>query len=360
MVDSNTRIPATATITGPPTREHVRAVVEHGWDFLSASADGVPSASVAFDPEISDPVTVEELPHRARTELGVDLGFAPADEGFTAMLALDNLPHPLPTHALPLLPALIRRVESCRWISRYRFFPDVPQFAADTDCTALAALGLHRHHILRPSRLRAVALELLRAGAPESAAREGLRPGAVMVYWEDGAEGAAKPRGRKHDAVVSVNVLRAVHLADRHTDRAGRAVVDATFRHAEDHLRSGDYLEGTRYYPSPVAFLHAASKLCGVSREGAARLGPALRNACASIPAPTNALDLALFLIATNACGAPVDREKYQAELIDLQRSDGSWPAHSYFRFGRVPIHFGSAHLTTVFALRALEEPTGV
>ncbi len=236
----------------------------------------------------------------------------------------------------------------------------MPQFAADTDCTALAALGLHRHHILRPSRLRAVALELLRAGAPESAAREGLRPGAVMVYWEDGAEGAAKSRGRKHDAVVSVNVLRAVHLAGRHTDRAGRAVVDATFRHAEDHLRSGDYLEGTRYYPSPVAFLHAASKLCGVSREGAARLGPALRNACASIPAPTNALDLALFLIATNACGAPVDREKYQAELIDLQRSDGSWPAHSYFRFGRVPIHFGSAHLTTVFALRALEQPTGV
>lgn len=360
MVDSKTTIPAPVIITGPPTREHVRAAVERGWDFLSASAGAFPSASVAFDSEISDPITVEEIPHRARTELGVDLGFAPADEGFTAMLALDNLPHPLPTRALSLLPALTRMVESCRWNNRYRFFPDVPQFAADTDCTALAALGLHRHHALRRSRLHAVALELLRAGAPESAAWEGLRPGVAMVYWEDGAEASAKPRGRKHDAVVSANVLRALHLADRHTDCGGRGVAGTTFRYAEDHLRSGDYLEGTRYYPSPVAFLHAAAKLCGVCRECAAKLGPGLRKACENIPAPTNALDLALFLIAANACEAPVDRDTYRAELIDLQRSDGSWPAHSYFRFGRVPIHFGSAHLTTVFALRALEEPTGV
>lgn len=360
MVDPKTTIPAPATITGPHSREQVRAAVERGWDFLLASADALPSASVAFDRKISDPVTVEEIPRRARTELGVDLGFAPADEGFTAMLALDNLPHPLPTRARALLPELIRRVESCRWHNRYRFFPDVPQFAADTDCTALAASGLHRHHALRPSRLRAVAHELLRARAPESAASEGLRPGAIMVYWEDGAEAQAKPRGRKHDAVVSVNVLRTLHLADQHTDCDGRGMAGATLRHAEDHLRSGDYLGGTRYYPSPVAFLHAAAQLCRVCRECGARLGSALRNACARIPAPTNALDLALFLIAADTCGGPDDRDTHRAELVDLQRPDGSWPEHGYFRFGRVPIHFGSAHLTTVFALRALEEPTGV
>jgi hypothetical protein len=356
MVDSKTTITAPVTATGP----RIRDAVDRGWDFLSASADAFPSASVAFDAEISDPITVEDIPHRARTELGVDLGFAPADEGFTAMLALDNLPQPLPARALALLPGLMRRVESCRWNNRYRFFPDVPQFAADTDCTALAALGLSRHHFVRRSRLQAVAQELLRAGAPASSASEGLRPGAVMVYWEDGAEASAKPRGRKHDPLVSANVLRALHLADRHPDCDGPGVAGATFRHAEDHLLFGDYLEGTRYYPSPVAFLHAAAKLSAACRDCEDRLGPALRKACVNLSAPTNALDLALFLIAAGACDAPVDRDAHRAELIDLQRPDGSWPAHSYFRFGRVPIHFGSAHLTTVFALRALDEPTGV
>ncbi|MER6362611.1 hypothetical protein [Kitasatospora sp. NPDC001527] len=304
--------------------------------------------------DISAPVAADEVVRRARTELGIDLDFEPRDEGFSAMLALDNLPHPPPERAQALLPALIRRVEACHWRGRYRFFPTVREFAADTDCTALAAAGLHRHHALRPSRLAASARELLAAGAPESSARDGLLPGAVMVYWEDGAEPLARPRGRKHDAVVSANVLRTLHLAEQHDSHEGRRTVDATLRHVEDHLRSGRYLGGTRYYPSPAAFLHAVARLCGVCHDCATRLGPLLRNACAALPAPTNALDLALFIICAETCAAPGDRHGHRAELAGRQRPDGAWPAHAYFRTGRVPIYFGSAHLTTVFALRAL------
>jgi hypothetical protein len=329
--------------------------VERGWEFLSTCADALPPASLAFEMDISAPVTADEVVRRARTDLGVDLGFEPRDEGFTAMLVLDNLPHPLPVRAQALLPALIRRVEACHRHGRYRFFPEVREFAADTDCTALAAAGLHRHHTLRPSQLKASALELLAAGAPESSAEDGLWPGAVMVYWDDGAEPLARPRGRKHDAVVSANVLRTLHLAEQHDSREGRRFVDATLRHVEDHLRSGRYLRGTRYYPSPTAFLHATARLCGECHDCATRLGPLLRSACDTLPAPTNALDLALFIICAEICGAPGDRRKHRAALADRQRPDGAWPAHCYFRTGRVPVYFGSAHLTTVFALRALE-----
>lgn len=345
----------TTPTSAPSLTSSERTAVERGWEFLSTCTGTLPPASLAFEMDISTPITADEVVRRARTELGVDLGFEPRDEGFTAMLALDNLPHPLPVRAQALLPALIHRVEACHWRGRYRFFPEVWEFAADTDCTALAAAGLHRHHALRPSQLKASALELLAAGAPESSAEDGLWPGAVMVYWDDAAEPLARPRGRKHDAVVSANVLRTLHLAEQHDSREGRRIVDATLRHAEDHLRSGRYLQGTRYYPSPTAFLHAVARLCGVCHDCATRLGPPLRSACDTLPAPTNALDLALFIICAETCGAPGDRSKHRAALADRQQPDGAWPAHCYFRTGRVPVYFGSAHLTTVFALRALE-----
>ncbi|MFE9427434.1 hypothetical protein ACFYNO_31190 [Kitasatospora sp. NPDC006697] len=320
---------------------------ERGWNFLATAADTLPPASLAFEIDLRTPVSPAEVVRRARAELGVELDFLPRDEGFTAMLALDNLPHPLPPRARPLLPGLLRTIESCRWQGRYRFFPGVPEFAADTDCTALATAALHRHRSLLRSRLAETGRHLLAAGAPVAA---GLRPGAVMVYWEDGAEPLARPRGRKHDAVVSANVLRALHLADR---RHG-PVVEATLGQVEDHLRSGRYLGGTRYYPSPATFLHAAARLCGQCPACAARLGPPLRSACAAHPAPANALDLALLTICARACGLPA-HGTHRAALTRLQRPDGAWPAHGYFRTGRLPVYFGSAHLTTVFALRALE-----
>ncbi|AUG80839.1 hypothetical protein CFP65_6172 [Kitasatospora sp. MMS16-BH015] len=38
---------------------------------------------------------------------------------------------------------------------------------------------------------------------------------------------------------------------------------------------------------------------------------------------------------------------------IEAQLPDGSRPARTYCRTGRAPLHFGSPHPTTLFALRA-------
>jgi hypothetical protein len=46
-------------------------------------------------------------------------------------------------------------------------------------------------------------------------------------------------------------------------------------------------------------------------------------------------------------------RERKQ-RLLRLQRPDGSWPPCPVFRMGRLPVHFGSPNLTTIFAIAAL------
>ncbi|KNB54097.1 hypothetical protein [Streptomyces caatingaensis] len=178
-----------------------------------------------------------------------------------------------------------------------------------------------------------------------------------MVYWDDAAEPRALPRGFKQDAVVSANVLRALRTTGPRTpgdDATG--VHRATLRHVEDHLVSRRYLHGTRYYPQPAAFLHAAARLCAGSGTYARVLRGPLRRALhdARSHPPGDPLGLALLTLAARLAGVTEGQEQWRGLLAAAQRPDGSWPACPYFRMGRFPLYFGSAHLTTVFALRAL------
>ncbi|MGW0825285.1 hypothetical protein [Streptomyces sp. NPDC002845] len=274
------------------------------------------------------------------------------------MLALEHLPRPAPAHGQHLLDSLAGQVEACGNGNRYRFFPNVPEFAADTDCTAVAAAALHRHQRLTAPRFHAIAAELLRAKAPPTPGEENLVPGAVMVYWDDAVEPYARRRGRKQDAVVSANVLRTLILADQHTTCAGRPVAKATLAHVRQHLLSGNYVNGTRYYPSPASFLFAVARLCATSPDVAQRLGSPLRRACAAATS-AGPLDLALLTIAADQYGGSEGQTARRERLAACQRPDGLWPAGAYFRMGRVPVHFGSPQLTTAFALRALNPGEG-
>ncbi|MEU3958846.1 hypothetical protein AB0F42_03265 [Streptomyces buecherae] len=286
----------------------------------------------------------------SRTALGYNL----KNEAFTAMLALAHLPQQLPESARHLPAVLARQIESSRWHDRYRFFPEVRQFAADTDCTAVATAALYERRMLPRTRLRRHARELRRAHAPALPHDQALHPLAVMVYWDDGAEPQAPPRGHKQDAVVCCNVLYTLLLADtdtgRETDSVGRATLDLV----HDHLASGRYLSGTRYYPSPYAFLHVASRLCRLSPICAERLGTRLNHACDVADPPRTPLDLALLITAAENLGQTRRQGRCRDGLAAMQLPDGSWPAQPYFRLGRRPVYFGSAHLTTLFALRAL------
>jgi hypothetical protein len=334
----------------------LRDATERAWGFLGRQAipNGLPPAVLSLDESFQHAFTAAEARDRVRRDTGADLGMELADEGFTAMLALALLPQPVPacTNALPTV--LSQQIEACRWRRRYRFFPGLRQFAADTDCSAVAASALYEQGLLTSSELRDQARELLLAQAPEhQASDEGLHPSAVMVYWEDGVDTVAPPRGRKQDTVVCCNALYTLHLAGQHATVDGAPVACATFDLIESHLVSGRYLRGTRYYPSPWAFVYAASRLCTRSAEYGRRLGPALRRAVQAHPV-RDALDLALVTAAADNVGARQGQRERRSTLAALQCPDGSWPAHPYFRLARLPVHFGSAHLTTAFALRAL------
>ncbi|MGW0537918.1 hypothetical protein [Streptomyces sp. NPDC003032] len=340
------------------TSKPIQRAVERGWDALCGYTAGLPYASVCLSIDFGDPLPLTQARDLIRYRLGPDVGIDLAEEGFTAMLALDHLPLPAPTQAQRLLDALAGRVEACVWGNRYRFFLRVPQFAADTDCTAVAAAALHRHHRLTTRQFQSKAAEILRAKAPRRPEEEDLLPGAVMVYWDDAAEPHALPRGCKQDAVVSANVLRTLILGEQHTTRAGHPIAQATLAHVGQHLLSGNYLSGTRYYPSPASFLLAVARLCAISPYCARRLSAPLRRANATVTI-TDALDMALLTIAADHCGDGEDQMERRERLAASQRPDGLWPAGAYFRMGRVPAYFGSPQLTTVFALRALQPSIG-
>jgi hypothetical protein len=185
-----------------------------------------------------------------------------------------------------------------------------------------------------------------------------------LVYWEDDAEPFTLRRGRKQDPVACANALYTVQLADRPLADEGQAVVVATTRYLADHLTSGRYLDGTRYYPSPDAFLYAVSRLCARFPGTTGLLAGPLRRAFhrreATAPAqglaaiPGRSLDLAFRTLTADHLGLSAGQNEWRTLLAALQRDDGSWPPCAYYRMGRFPVYFGSPYLTTVFALAAL------
>lgn len=307
----------------------------------------------SFHPSFTEVVPPAAAPRLLRERHGTDLGFALGDEAFSAMLALAVLP-PAPGPAeRRFLADAARQVEGARRGNRFGFFPGVPGFAADTDCTAVAAGALFEHGLMSASRLLATAQDLIRSAAPPgSGAPNGpLHEGVFLVYWDDTTEPDAPPRGRKHDAVACANVLVTLHLATGHTDASL-----ATLAYLRHHLTSGAYRSGTRYYPSPAAFLYAAARVCSRCEQCADRLADPLATALRRTE-PEGALDLALLAIAADHLGL-VSPTAWREQLVAQQRQDGGWPASGCFRMGRVPLWFGSPHLTTIFAVRALQGAT--
>lgn len=351
------------------------APCERAVRFLDRSMEhgGVPSAQLSLDASFGDTFTGGQARAILRERFGTDPGFDLADEAFTAMVALMLLPPGGTAEDKESGLRLGRQIESARWQQRYRFFPGANGFPADTDCTGLAAAALHEHRLLSAGDLEAHAADLLRAAAPppgsaphhnEPADGALLHPQVLMTYWEDGLEPATLPRGRKHDAVACANALYTIQLGAGPLTADARSVVEATTRYLADHAESGRYLNGTRYYPSPDAFLYAVSRLCARFPQTTADLAGPVRQAFlrreATAPAqdlaraPDGSLDLALRTLTADLLALSDGQEQRRVLLTGAQRDDGSWPPCAYYRMGRFPVYFGSPYLTTVFALAAL------
>lgn len=204
------------------------------------------------------------------------------------------------------------------------FFLDAARLPADADCTAVAhLLFLRTGH----GSLHAAHRAFDRIAANVSA------EGVVATYFDPTGD-----RAGIVDAVVCANVMR---LAQR----LGRThEVGPTWDYLRAFVASGEFLGGTRYYPSPDCLLYSLS--LGESFAG-------LREAVGSrIGASDDTVDLAQRCLA--ARHLDLDNHRDRARLAARMEPDGTWAPAGWFRYGRTPRWFGSRGLSTAFALAAL------
>ncbi|WP_331730233.1 hypothetical protein OHV05_36015 (plasmid) [Kitasatospora sp. NBC_00070] len=353
--------------------EFVQLAAERAARYLSLSVGdgGAPSAELTLDPGFGTSFSGNDARAVLRERFGIDPGFELSGEAFSAMVTLMLQPPPEDRAGRRRVARLVSQIETARWKNRYRFFPHANGFPADTDCTGMAAGALYGRGLLSAASLDACVRDLLQATAPTTAlpgqARPSddtiLVPAVPLVYWEDDTEPGTGRRGRKHDAVACANALHTVQLSNSVAAQAAE-FTGASHRYLADHLASGRYLDGTRYYPSPDAFLYALSRLCARFPTSARVLSNPLhqafseREATASAEAlasrTSSALDIALRTLTADNLSRTDGQAERRLLLAQAQRGDGSWPACSYYRMGRFPVYFGSSYLTTVFALQAL------
>lgn len=337
-----------------------------------------------------------QLPPQARHKF---TAFGGQPENFTSFLALKLFGPVLGDAARALVAWAQDKRLPC--LPRYHFFADPNAIAADTDSTGVALVGLYQGGALPRRTLREGAEELLKSAALESLPAEENRAfgkdngelieGVFKVYWDDGTQDG---RGRKHDPTCVANALHAVLLAAREAhlrldgpillgelgaggrwlfkalDR--RVIIERNIEYLMRCLDRKVLATGTRYYPSPDAFLCFASMLVGDFPDEMARLrGPLLealsarwRLPCTRAADPSNprtAINLAMRIIAAQNLGVGegvVQREK--ASLVRMQCPDGAWPAEALFKLGSMRYYFGSEAMTTMFAVRALMGPGDV
>lgn len=207
---------------------------------------------------------------------------------------------------------------------RVHFFHEASRLPPDADCTAVAYLLLLRTGQVDEQQAHR-AFDLI--------AQTTNADGIVATYFDPTGE-----RANIIDAVVCANVVR---LALR-LGRLGE--VWRTALYLRRLVRATEYLDGSRYYPSPDCLLYALS--LGEPYE---ELRIAVTN---RIGATDHVIDLAQRVIAARRLG--VDNEIDRERLIARRQPDGSWPAEGWFCYGRSKHWFGSSALSTAFALAAL------
>lgn len=354
--------------TTRPTQRHLPSISFHRARtyFLKLADDPTRQLSVqaSLEADFRTTVPLHDLRATVQSHSGVDPGFDFGADSFSAMLGLALTRDPDPVIPSPLLARFAANVAECRTHHRYSYFMDTPEFAADTDCTALAAGALYEHGRLSAAELGSSARELLRAGTaprqdPQSA---GAASNVIRVYWDDDIRPGVPRRGRKYDPVVCANALYTLSLAQEAGVLAhGADVIRATSHYVAAHLSySGATLGGTRYYPDFHAFLFAVSRLCG-RFDTYARLfrRDLVRHfAGARTVIPQDPLSLALLILTARNLEIPAaEVEEHKEALLRGQSMNGHWQAAPYYTMGRFPIYFGSPLLTSLFAVQALREP---
>ncbi|MEA5574651.1 hypothetical protein [Calothrix sp. UHCC 0171] len=306
---------------------------------------------------------------------------------------------------------------------RFLFFR-TKDFAADTDCLGVALAGLYACGAINDCMLARGAFELLSSASVREVSdadneasvnerQDSLVKGVLKTYFEDqtfvlyqqhseraNERSQAKFRGCKHDLVAVVNAMlpilqtlqvgmweldNLIQLQEyaenlSHTDNTTISeILCANWGYIANHLNQIEK-GGTRYYPYSETFLCCLSELfLYCPQQTAAAISASVFKAkvayfLATVNIPENPLHqnplrLAQLVIAADNYNTiypqmPLDPQSILAAkqlLLSQVRQDGSWAPFPYFTLGtNHQVFFGSAVITTVFAIRALEGSNAV
>lgn len=260
-------------------------------------------------------------------------------ETFSSMLALDLLVDTAVDRGI--IAHLVRYLAAQRRDGMFWFFEDPTLVPPDVDSVAMGMTALARAGAVDPSAATEAAI-LDRVVSNRTS------DGIIQVYFPP-----RESREERVDPVVCANALALLHLAGR--GHEARETEDFLY----SVLESRAYMRGTRYYPTPEAFLYFLTRATSSSAALRERFLPLMRERVGEALARGRAatepsLLTALRLIAANATGHD-DPDDARA-LVHNQREDGSWEAHPLGTTGeqRLRLYFGSEPLTTAFALHAL------
>ncbi|KAJ5613718.1 hypothetical protein N7528_007372 [Penicillium herquei] len=151
------------------------------------------------------------------------------------------------------------------------------------------------------------------------------------------------------DPTVCVNILRLFCTHGR------EAQVTPTFNWVLKVLQNRAYLQGTRYYTSPDAFLYFLTGLMAVLRNHEMRhqLQPLLKSRITEqIGAAGDSIALAMRVLSCTAMGIANVRDR--ETLRQQQLTDGGWPVGSIYRYGSSGLDLGNRGLSTALAIHAL------
>jgi hypothetical protein len=128
-------------------------------------------------------------------------------------------------------------------------------------------------------------------------------------------------------------------------------------------LQNRAYLNGTRYYTSPDAFLYFFSRLLSCPGAHTLRTStlPLLQKRILErVGAPGNAVELGMRLLAAlNTQAGIAGMERVWAgdlmKLRDLQCMDGGWEIGWLCKYGSSGVEVGNRGLCTAFAVKAIQ-----
>ncbi len=171
----------------------------------------------------------------------------------------------------------------------------------------------------------------------------------IVRYSRDGLVQVWLDTSRKNhfDPVVAVNAQVLACLLDRQND------IPANLDFIRNHLISGRFRSGTRYYHDPRTFLFFLARLALID-ENFSQLIISRFHDISPYLQPTSCQPIALAQSVILSKMMNLNFDKLMQKLLSLQREDGSLPADALFRFGNRAGYFGSQFISTAFFIYAI------